>query len=371
MLNLGLAANLKIELISELLSNTGNEVEILSQGEVVERRLKFYRAFAEPKPADRRIPVFYASALPIRFVNGVWSAFQTLRLFYQRLRVSPFDVVILYNLKLPQVICGLFAIRRGLPVILEYEDDALVDINGMITNLNKRGFEVRLVRKLLAAISGCIGVSPHLLSQVSHTVPKLLLRGVISENIASATDSGSERKKWVVFSGTFYKSKGLEQLLRAWNMMDAPGWELHISGDGQLAGVVREMAERNKSIVFHGLLHREEIARFLRRATIGINPHDLSNTPGNVFAFKIIEYLAAGTHVITTPMGSLEGEIEAGITYMPDNAPTTIARTIRSVIEKRDYERTASDAALRIYCPAVVARSLDDLLHRVLAGSAN
>jgi len=66
-------------------------------------------------------------------------------------------------------------------------------------------------------------------------------------------------------------------------------------------------------------------------ATIGINPHHVSETPGNVFAFKIIEYLASGAHVITTPMGPLEKELEAGVTYMPDNSPATIAAALELV----------------------------------------
>jgi glycosyltransferase involved in cell wall biosynthesis len=102
-------------------------------------------------------------------------------------------------------------------------------------------------------------------------------------------------------------------------------------------------------------------------STIGINPHDVSETPGNVFAFKIIEYLAAGTHVITTPMGPLEKELEAGITYLPDNSPETIAAGIRRVITEGEYERRASEAAQSLYGPAAVATSLNSLLDQVAA----
>jgi glycosyltransferase involved in cell wall biosynthesis len=95
----------------------------------------------------------------------------------------------------------------------------------------------------------------------------------------------------------------------------------------------------------------------------------VSSTPGNVFAFKIIEYLAAGTHVITTPMGALEGELEAGITYMTDNSPDTIAATVQRVIEQREYERGAMEPALRLYGSETVASSLDGLLARVKTGA--
>ena len=100
-------------------------------------------------------------------------------------------------------------------------------------------------------------------------------------------------------------------------------------------------------------------------AKICINPHQVSHTPGNVFAFKLVEYLSADAHVITTPMGILEKELEAGITYTPDNAPATIATTIARVVRERAYTRTAGEAARHTYGPAAVSKSLDTLLDQV------
>jgi hypothetical protein len=98
----------------------------------------------------------------------------------------------------------------------------------------------------------------------------------------------------------------------------------------------------------------------------GINPHDLSAKLGNVFAWKIIEYLAAGTHVISTPMGTLEPEIESGITYMPNDKAETIAATVRKVIANHRYLRTVVQAALQTCAPQAVAPSLQNLLNQTM-----
>jgi glycosyltransferase involved in cell wall biosynthesis len=172
----------------------------------------------------------------------------------------------------------------------------------------------------------------------------------------------------VVFSGTLSRTKGLEPLIKAWDMVGPPDWELHIAGEGELGDRLRKMAASSRGIVFDGLLDRNENARLLCSAKIGINPHDLSRTPGNCFAFKIIEYLAAGMHVITTPMGPLEPELERGITYIADNKPETIASALKQVIENRSYQRTAAEAALRTYGPDAVAESLEVLLRQVVNG---
>jgi glycosyltransferase involved in cell wall biosynthesis len=173
----------------------------------------------------------------------------------------------------------------------------------------------------------------------------------------------------VVFSGTLFRTKGLEQLIKAWEIVGPPDWELHIAGDGELSDRLRRMAANIRGIVFDGLLNRRDNALLLCSAKIGINPHDLSETPGNVFAFKIIEYLAAGAHVISTPMGTLERGLEKGITYMPDNKAETIAATLKQVIESRSYERTAAQAALQTYGPEAVSKSLNTLVKQVLTRS--
>lgn len=370
--NLSLAGNLKIELISELLRRGRHEVEVLSQGEVVQRGFRFYPAFCEPEPFDSQIPVFYSSALPIRFVNGAWSSRRTLSLFKQRHRASPYDLVVVYNLKRPQVVCASYAVRHlGLPLVLEYEDDPFVDVSGNAERRLRSAFYQEAARQVMNSASGCVGVSPHLLSQVPASIPKLLLRGVVGEHILTVSKRPlASRENWVVFSGTHYRSKGLEPLIAAWKMVNLRGWELHIAGRGELTARLEQTAENNKSIVFHGLLNRQENARLLGVAKIGINPHDVSRTPGNVFAFKIIEYLAAGAHCITTPMGALEPALETGITYMPDNSPETIATTLKQVIQARQYERLAVQAAQQAYGPEAVSRSLDKFLKQVLNGAA-
>src|SRR5208283_1099200 len=179
-LNRSLAGTTKIELIAKLLRANFHEVEVISQGEVVQSEFKFYPAFNEPELFDSGIRVFYASTLPIRFVNGFWSDYFTLRHFRARHKESPFDAVIIYNMKTPQIACANHAIRRlGLPVVLEYEDDVFVDVYGA----TERGLRLRnqksACRKLMNMISGGIVVSPYLLSQLPSDIPALLLRGVI------------------------------------------------------------------------------------------------------------------------------------------------------------------------------------------------
>lgn len=365
--NRSMASATKIELIAGLLRASGHEVEIISQGAVIELALTFYPSFAEPELFHPEIPIYYGSVLPIRRLNGLWSNARTLHLFKARHRVAPYDLVIIYNLQGPQLACANHAVRHlGLPVILEYEDDRFVNVQGQAVNGLALRREMHVCRELFRQVAGCIAVSPHLLSQLSPGIPTLLLRGVVGADLVKAgVESSAGRKNLVLFSGTHIASNGVAQLIEGWREVGLPDWELHITGYGQLTDRLREMAADVRGIVFHGLVSRSELVDLMSSAKICVNPHQVSNTPGNVFAFKLVEYLAAGAHVVTTPMGALEKELEAGITYMPDNAPATIAATIRRVVGERAYTRTAGEAARFSYGPAAVSKSLDTLLEQV------
>jgi len=368
--NLALAGNLKIELIAELLHGK-HEIEILSQGEAGERSFTLHRAFEEPLPPGNGVTVRYCSALPVRFISGLWSTCQLLELLRRRHHQAAYDLIIAYNLQEPQSVTCLYAIKRlGIPVVLEYEDDSLVQEDGRAQRGLRALIDRRLVKLALASVDATVGVSPHLLSQSSHRGPQLLLRGVISPEILQIPDhTSSARNDWVVFSGTHSWEKGLPQLIAAWKLARPSGWQLHIAGHGAVTRELVEHAAGDDTIVFHGLIDRQQNAKLLAQAKIGINPHQLSQIPGNKFAFKIIECLAAGTHVITTPMGALEHELETGVTYIADNRPETIAAGLTRVIEERRFERLAMKAARRLYSPGTVSAALDALLTHTLARS--
>jgi hypothetical protein len=369
--NRSLSNKVKIELIASLLCANSHDVEVISQGEVIENKLTFYPSFFEPQRFDSRIPVYYASSLPVRRLNGYWSNFHTLQLLKARHRAAPFDLTIIFNLKGPQVTCANYAMRSlRLPVILEYEDDQFVNVVGEADGDLLSKYRNRACRKLMEAVSGCIAVSPHLLSQLPEQVPKMMLRGVVGDDLLGARkESVAAKSNWVLFSGTHIESNGVAKLIAAWRSAPVAGWELHITGYGQLTGQLRQMAENVPGVVFHGLISRPELIALMTSVKICINPHEVSQTPGNVFAFKIIEYLAAGAHCITTRMGKLEQDLENGITYMPDNSPETIAATLKNVIDGRRYEKLAPAAAEQAYGAQAVSRTLGEFVNQVMKGT--
>src|SRR6266446_1655700 len=274
--NRSMATTTKIELIAGLLRSSEHHVEIISQGAVVDSALTFHPAFAEPLPFHPDIPIYYGSALPIRRLNGLWSNTRTLQLFKNRHRAAPYDLVIIYNLQGPQLVCARHAIRLGLPVVLEYEDDRFVDVQGQVVKGLVLRREMRAARRLFHELSACLAVSPHLLSQLPARIPTLLLRGVVGADLVKAgAESSVGRKNIVLFSGTHIESNGVAQLIDGWRNVRLPDWQLHITGHGHLTDGLRAMAADVRGIVFHGLVSRPELVRLMSAAKLCVNPHQV------------------------------------------------------------------------------------------------
>src|SRR5262245_44172576 len=101
-LNRSLSQTLKVELIASLLRASRHEVDVISQGEVVEHTCRFYPAFSEPKSFHPSVRVQYASAWPVPRLNGLWSNISTLQVLKARHREAPYDLAIIWNMKGPQ-----------------------------------------------------------------------------------------------------------------------------------------------------------------------------------------------------------------------------------------------------------------------------
>lgn len=368
--NLSMSNRVKMELVATLLHRESHDVTVVSQGEVVDHRLTLYPRLTEPVRFHEQISVEYASCLPVKRLNGAWSSLNTVRLLRSLHRRNPFDLVIVFNLKWPQIAAAQWAMRTlRIPVVLQYEDDAFRSVHDERES-PLAGAYTAACRRILQTVSGCIAVSPYLASQLPDATPRMLLRGVVAPDLVEAESlTRGQKQNRVVFAGTHIESNGVAELIEGWKRLAPPGWELHITGNGQLTPALQASAAGVPSIVFHGLVSREELVQVLSSAKICINPHKVADRPGVVFAFKLIEYLAVGAHVITTPMGDLERDLEHGITYLPDNSPTSIATTLAAVINNGLHQKTAGPAAQRSYGLASVAQALRGLLVDATADS--
>ena len=195
-------AGSKVQLVADLLQNSGHEIDIISQGPVDRRQFRFYPSLEEAEPFNPSIPIHYLSALPVRFLTGLWEGWQIERVIRSRHKTRPYDAMLVYNMKRAQIRCTRYANKQlGIPVILEYEDDSFVDVHGRRAVGPLAAVHDARVREALNTVSAVFAPSPYLLAQCPDGIPKVLVRAVVNHHIVRLRASGLPKRQWVVFSG--------------------------------------------------------------------------------------------------------------------------------------------------------------------------
>lgn len=114
----------------------------------------------------------------------------------------------------------------------------------------------------------------------------------------------SKRKKQILYLGRLHKTKGLDELVQAWNSLnDLKSWELIIAGDGQ-SGYKQEFLKsisNNPSINYVGSVQGELKGELFSQASWFILPSYREGMP-----MAVLEALSYGTPVLITEACNLE-----------------------------------------------------------------
>ncbi len=172
--------------------------------------------------------------------------------------------------------------------------------------------------------------------------------------------SEMEREKIVLFVGRIYPIKGLENLIRAWSLVQGDaactsGWRLRLVGPDQ-AGYMSKLKELcgtcnvSGSVDFAGPKFDEELLSEYQRASVSVLPSFTEN-----FGGVVIDSLACGCPVIAstgTPWSVLQGDgtsEESRCGWWVGNSPSSLAQALReamSLDEKAHRQMSAAGCRL-------------------------
>lgn len=114
--------------------------------------------------------------------------------------------------------------------------------------------------------------------------------------------SYAERKKIIVYSGALVEYNGVQNLIKAMEMVHEDVI-LRIYGDGPLKPYVECVAKEKSNIEYMGKVSNTEMLGIQKEAYLLINPRPVNDPISQVtFPSKILEYLMSGTVVLSTKM---------------------------------------------------------------------
>jgi glycosyltransferase involved in cell wall biosynthesis len=202
-----------------------------------------------------------------------------------------------------------------------------------------------------------------------------LLENIIHEAFFAVRRELGRQRNRVVFVGTLINTKGVEELVGAFQRVasEFPSLELHLVGTGTHAyvdGVLKPLIASGPAagrVTLHGQLSSERIAALFGQASMLVLP-SYSDTSPNVIA----EALVAGVPVIGTDVGGIPYMIEHDRTglLVPVRDVDSLAAAMRRYLQNEalaeEHARRGSDRARARYGEERFVRSLMEIYAEVL-----
>jgi glycosyltransferase involved in cell wall biosynthesis len=299
----------KAELTLEALTRQGFNVSVLSSAVTQVNHLKWRRSDTEPwyLPSGRTVEVRYPSTLPIRPIGSLLNAVRAPWVPRGLLRDFTPDCVIAYNTYVFESLTALSIKRRtGAPILLQVEDLPLAR-QREYGNL-KPWLDQRFWSPMLREASGFTAVNQSILDMLPTGKPKYLLPGIIDDRLLQTTDGrhppfAESDARTVGYFGGLAAEKGVRVLLEAVDSLPE-SWRLRVAGSGPLESEFAALSRaRPDRLEFLGYLEGADLYAALCSCDATLVPLEAITEGGvGVFPFKVLEYLVADTHIISTPL---------------------------------------------------------------------
>lgn len=195
-----------------------------------------------------------------------------------------------------------------------------------------------------------LGAAPGRIATVPYGVDEARFRPDPAARVALRREIAVAETTPLIFAaGRLVRKKGFEYLIDA--IAALPDAVLAIAGDGTLAAELQARAAAagvGARVRFLGNLTQDKVAGFLAAADIVCVP-SVRDDSGNVDGLPnvVLEALASGTPVLTTPAGGILSVVDDGVTavVVPERDPAALAARARWLLAEPEAARRIGAAA--------------------------
>ncbi len=155
--------------------------------------------------------------------------------------------------------------------------------------------------------------------------------------------------KTLFYAGALREEYGIPHLLRAFSMIEDPTYRLQLAGDGNVADMVRQYAQKDPRIEYLGFITPQQVDMYQQKATAQISPRIAGNYEFVKYSFpsKTMECLTSGKPYIAHKLPCDPPEYAAHIQYAADESDEALRDKILEICQLPLEERTRIGQASR------------------------
>lgn len=173
----------------------------------------------------------------------------------------------------------------------------------------------------------------------------IVMEGLANEEwiVDNVRDKSNQSTKIVAYTGQLGPNSCVDKLVDAFMLTKNEDYRLVITGKGLYTDYILEKGKQDKRILYKGIVSRSDMIELQRDATLLVNPRTPS-TGMTKFSFpsKIMEYMAAGTPVLTYKLDGIPEEYydvcysleEEGARELADKIDELLSKTPNELMEK-------------------------------------
>ncbi len=195
----------------------------------------------------------------------------------------------------------------------------------------------------------------------------VVVEGVASDNISPQKNSDIIPKS-VLYAGTLNERYGVKSLVEAFAKTTDPEMRLILCGVGDSENFIKEMAQKDKRILFKGALSRDDVLKLIGKSSLIANPrkNDEEFTKYS-FPSKNIEALSSGRPLLAYKLDGIPDEYDDYIYYVKDNDVLSLSKKLQEICNKppqelHEFGENAKKFVLENKSTALQAKKVLDML---------
>lgn len=318
LLNLG--ASKKIQLIASLLTRLGFHVHHVDSSHPHERfaaPIKSQPTHIEQTP----VTLWRPFSLPSRKAGKLLNIYGSQPLFHSLAKLKP-DLIWVYNSYAFEARLGLHLQRvTGARLVFELEDLPLSRGRGLNPKpfLDQHYFQPLLKHADLVTFVNAVLLKRHRQDVKAGLLFPSILQQALVEQVPQPKFQGSQHR--VGYFGGLDIDKGVGTLLDLPPLMP-PNWKLVVTGVGPLTPDLEELARKHpQKVEFHGAVSHARVLELMSSCDAILNPHSsITGMHDGVFPFKVCEALASGALLISTPLPSIDINLDGSVLFFDGSA---------------------------------------------------